>query len=97
MLGTLFTQWLIALLCMKVTITVRENYPIEESFSHVRVRVLDFTVRVEPVFALPRRVPERGLAFLEDAEPATGISAAATIIPIEMEACTSSSWIWNCM
>lgn len=53
-------------------------------------------MRVEPVLGRPSRVPERGLLFLDESEPAvTGASAAAIIIPIEMKAWISSSWRWN--
>ena len=55
----------------------------------VLVLALDLVLIVEPAFGLPSRVAERGLGFLASA--VTGTSAAATIIPIEMKAWTSSS------
>lgn len=59
-------------------------------YSHVLVLALDLMLIVENAFGLtPSRVEERGLVFLASA--LTGTSAAATIIPIEMKAWTSSS------
>lgn len=62
--------------------------------SHVLVLVLERVLRVEPALDRPVKVAERGLVLLEPA--VTGTSAAATIIPIETKAWTSSSCRWNC-